>query len=330
MRIWWLLLLLGACSGDRTIEDGAWTTEDAGMFTDVADATSSVAADVPLSDAQEEMDWELPPPADCTCMRSEAICTSAGCALDVDVTRCSAPGYQWISGLGCICPMNVASDDCGITCATDASCVRTGDVCDAESGQCRPPQRCTGDLMCPPEQMCMEGECKQTVGGAVGDSCQDEGDCASGVCLRRDENPERDLTAPCQNRSDSCECQPSCQTEADCSVERPFCAAPGALGPPTCVGDAGAFTAAPFCLTGADCEVGDCTFIEGSGHIYDERGSCDSDGPRLCRDHEFRRRTWCYIGKLCWTDVNCPAGYTCSGPELNGKNLCGRLGGISP
>lgn len=234
-----------------------------------------------------------------------------------------AEGYNCTPEGKCVCR---DFEVCGVVCSQDCSCPEHY-LCDAELAFCRPSAFCLDDQMCEPTQRCRYDYhinsyiCRTYTGHQVGDPCQEDDDCRSGICYtnvclqtcRTNAGcPDGQVCSIVGDQVPACVAVPDC---SDCVLETHFC---------------DRWTCVQGCRTSGDCE-GDC-YVQ---IVFPLSGECVESSTTTCDADEFivkvplMEQKICVIYADCWYDTDCPADYRCySSFELLGYHddaaFCGR------
>jgi hypothetical protein len=260
----------------------------------------------------------------CTCKDSRDVCSGSSCvrkaytcnalnACDANYT-CSAAGQ-------CQCT-NLAV--CGILCGS-APCP-SGLDCDHATSTCQTALSCLFDEACAPGERCVgvtqeqAGQCLRTGTDAVGASCTNNTDCATGRCYTGV------CLTPCKASSE-CPSGQACMWEegagyvcvaGSCPAS---CAAGRACSPTGCETP---------CDSNSECGSGD-RCMEGTSLVglgsQGAAGACVS-GTRTCAAGDMDGGFGNPLGATfkclrdggCWQDSDCPAGYKCS--SVLGGHFC--------
>lgn len=332
-----LLVGLVACSpepvdspldaGDTKVENG---TDDVGSEDDAEDADTG--GDVDAADTDTDQDdgpeeWTGWEDEDCDCPEPDEKCSpdycglpDAQCGPEVD-SECP-DGYACIYGDAhsdafiCVCLGD--SEECLSECSESHDECENG-ICSFDDGHCRWGRAgsCYRHMDCPEGQMCEEPWCEPTGERDVGESCDEDGDCHTGICydgtcdeqcLGDEDCPEGQRCLNDAHDEYGTGCEPT-----ECNVSCP--------DHKRCRGDK---CSPRFCQTTEDCETGDCwrpplgrNWIKGwcvePGDQNSEFEPDDPDVDSYCKPEEIYEPLghYCYIPGHCWDDDNCDEPYEC-------------------
>lgn len=311
-------------TGSETGDPAVDTRNDIGGA-DVGGDVDTADTDIGQEDGPDEWTgWE---DEDCDCPEPDEKCSpdfcglpDAQCGPDVDST--CPDGYECIRGAShedafiCVCVGD--SDECVSEC--EESHDECGDdlSCNFDEGYCRwtlDNASCEWEMGCPKGTICSEEHdnmCEPTGDLDVGDSCTEDLECESGLCVDgecdepclADEDCEGDLRCrwfglsdplPDGNGCESVTCTVSCPDDQRCIFDncRPR-----------------------FCRTGEDCESGHCERPTGQYRHW-EMGTCvepeDPDIDSYCKPEELYSSSYdyCYLPGTCWDNDDCPDPYEC-------------------
>jgi hypothetical protein len=194
----------------------------------------------------------------------------------------------------------------------------TGQYC-SPRGRCEPRRRCHDEnhALCPPGHWCDEDDdvCRPSQGKTVGESCEEDYECASGECDVTGEGCVRTCLSEADCPASDEMCDYSTQKDhvicADYYTCRVSCSGQGTCDYDEC--------RPPLCYRTADCPKGDCLLYPGKWGNRDKLGTCNVQRQSLCEGYEFRiseEDPYCRLPIDCWGiygDVEdpCPEGYEC-------------------
>ena len=271
-----LLIVVVGCSGDTdSVNDydaDVFPSTDAEMLPDanmsegedVNDADSPSDIDEPPELSDEWDDWQ-----ECDCPNPEDMCARENCGLK-DMECGAENDWQCPDGYTCqeavsngritFCMCTGDHEKCASECSTNDDCEWPRGVCDTHAGYCRhnSGQECISSMYCPHGTYCADFiRCELTGDSEVGDSCEEDEECMTGICheglcdeqcfLDEDCN-DGELCVWLGHERDGIGCQEfaECETNECASNER--CRISG--DEETCIPQG--------CLVTGDCESGDC------------------------------------------------------------------------
>ena len=201
---------------------------------------------------------------------------------------------------------------------SDCGECETGQYC-SPRGRCEPLRRCDNEnhALCPPDHWCDEDDdvCRPSQRKVVGKPCEEDYECASGMCDATEEGCVRTCLSNADCPASDEMCDYSMQTDHNICAEYFNCSA-SCPGHETCARDE---CRPPLCYRTADCPKGDCLLSPGKWGYGDERGQCNLESESLCEGYEFRIAEddpYCRLPIDCggiYGDVEdpCPEGYEC-------------------
>jgi len=265
----------------------------------------------------------------CSCRSELDIINSDGWCERQDYT-CNAlnlceQGYECTARNKCVCSNQA---ECGIECSVDCSCPAER-VCVNSTNRCQRSLPCLDDSMCADGQICRLSEglnyyiCMPPSGAEVGQDCNENEDCLSGICQ----------TGVCLQ---SCFQNSDCPAQQLCNVvDMSTLACVLETGCGQDCGDPGVFCSDDQCVSNTTCRThADCPGDCGIDPQRPLRGLCSSRA--LCEDIEWSSSNYivqyfCLVFEACRSDTDCSEPYRCvfsrelDVPLVFDLGYCGRL-----
>lgn len=301
--------------GDADFEEVDTIQGDEGLGGDDTGEESDVTPNEP--DVEPYEGWE-----ECDCPNPDEMCSPHRCGLP-DIS-CGPGGEECPEGYACenivftssyVCLCDGDKSDCVPRCEGPEDCPAMNQACSThEAGKCLLRVTCSNSLDCPSGFICDADErvCVRTGNLELGEACEDGMDCISGTCYHGLCDQQCLSDSDCEDGehcrrlaglddigcTDTFPCQISCPPDTICRADE---------------------CSEPFCLTTADCDVGDCVqnpFVAGI-----QPAECEETGDpnidRYCKPEERLHYyapsppTSCYIPQPCWYDADCEPPYYC-------------------